>query len=46
LVLNVVDIDVVFVVLDGVGFLAALLAAVLSAVGGGSFFDLKKKIEC
>ena len=40
--LNVVDVDVVFFVVDGVGFLAALLAAVLGAVGGGSLFNLKK----
>ena len=40
--LNVVDVDVVFFVVDGVGFLAALLAAVLGAIGGGSLFNLKK----
>ena len=40
-ILDVVNVNVLFVVVDGIGLLAALLS-VLGAVCGRSFFNLKK----
>jgi len=39
--LDVIDVNVVFPIFDGVRLIAALLA-VLDAIGGGCIFNLKK----